>query len=144
MGAATSIIFVTMKVLLWQAPVFHDKHLFVMTKHVFCRDKSMLVTTHFCCDKYLSQQQFLLRQKYFVVTNINFLLRKFCCGNLTFVTTKDVFCHDKRMFVATEVLFATKMILVAALADDRDWPCGVQYQCLALWRTMPVLGCRAV
>ena len=44
-GAATSVIFVTTKVLSPQMHVCGDKHLFVMTKHIFCCDKSMLVAT---------------------------------------------------------------------------------------------------
>ena len=37
----------------------------------------------------------------------------FCCGKNTFVETKDVFRRDKHVFVAT------KMVLVAAPANDR-------------------------
>ena len=83
-GAATSIIFVTAKVLLWQNTSFvatkvcssrqayfcQDKHMFVMTKcvfcpNVFCCNNSMLVTTKllvtnaWCRNKYLSQQSFV-------------------------------------------------------------------------------------
>ena len=58
--------------------IFSDKHNFVMTKHVFCCKKSMLVLTKLlsrqtrvCCDKYLWQQKF---------------------------------CHDKHTFVATKMI----------------------------------------
>ena len=78
-----------------------DKLTFVTTKHVFCRDKSMLVRT-----TKLSQQ------KNIVATNVLFVQQKFCCSKHTFVMTKDVFCYDKHMFVMT------KMILVAAPAND--------------------------
>ena len=44
-GTATSMIFVTTKVLSPQMHVCGDKHLLVMTKHIFCCDKSMLVAT---------------------------------------------------------------------------------------------------
>ena len=77
MGAATSIIFVTTKVLSWQTQVCHDKHLswqmyichdkkyaccenyfgFVTTKHTFCH-KSMLVAT-----KLLLWQNYVCRDK---------------------------------------------------------------------------------
>ena len=64
-GAATSIIFVT-------------------TKHVFCRYKSMLVATKVC----FSRQNYC-RDK------IMFLSRQmFCRDKHTFVATKDVFCRD--------------------------------------------------
>ena len=71
-GVATSIIFVRTKVLSWQkyacrnksfvvtslhlsrqTCVGHDKSKFVTTKHVFCRDKSMLSWQLFCCDKHV-------------------------------------------------------------------------------------------
>ena len=55
----------------------------------------------------------LLRQKYFVSTNIILPGQKFCRGKYTFVATKDVLCRDKPVFVAT------KMILVAAPANDK-------------------------
>ena len=40
-GAGTSIIFVMTKVLSQQRRVFRNKYVFVVTKHVFCHDKSM-------------------------------------------------------------------------------------------------------
>ena len=59
------------------------------TKHVFHRDKSMLVVTRNCREK------------------------------IMFVATKDVFCRDKRMFdTQSKTFLATKMILVAAPAND--------------------------
>ena len=45
--------------------VRRDKHVFVTTKHVFCRGKSMLVAT-----KLLSLQNYVCRDNTFVVTNI--------------------------------------------------------------------------
>ena len=72
-----------------------------MTKHVFCRDKSMLVLT-----------KVLLQQQNIVTANVILLRQKFCCSKHTFVMTKDVFCHDKHVFVVT------KMMLVAAPASD--------------------------
>ena len=142
-----------------------DKHLFFMTNTCLSWQNMSFVVTKVC-----------LSQHIFVATNI--------CHNNSFVTTK-IFCGDKHKYFATKVLsrqsyfchnkrcvlswqthvccnrsfVATKMILVAALADDRDWPCAIQCQCLglvaynasdwpcgiqcqwlALWHTMPVSG----
>ena len=91
--------------LLWQK-FCRDKHVFVATKHVFCRDKI------FCVDKT------------FVVTNI-------CHNKHNFVVTKVLswrtwffFCNKRHVFVATKVcllwqnfccnkimFFATKLCL---------------------------------
>ena len=76
-GAAISIIFVVTEVLSQQTCVCHDKHMFVTTKHVFCRNKSMPATT-----KLLSQQNYV-------------------CHDKTIVTTKILSQH---MFVRTKVL----------------------------------------
>ena len=82
------------------------EHVFVTTKHIFCRDKGMLVAT-----KLLSRQNatsiLLLRQKScfvatdtcFVATNTCFVATNTCLSQLNF-------CRDK------------KMILVAAPAND--------------------------
>ena len=87
-----------------------DKHVFVATKHVFCRNRSMLVVK-----KLLSQQTYFCHDKTFVATNIchdkhfvatKVLLRQayFCCNKHMFVTTKHNFCHNKSMLVASVVL----------------------------------------
>ena len=58
-GRSTSIIFVTTNT--------RDKHVFVATKHVFCRDKNMLVVINF-----LSRQNYVSRDKdVFVVTKLS-------------------------------------------------------------------------
>ena len=93
--------------------------MFVTTKHSFCCDKIMQVSflsqqTHACCDKYLSQQKFCCDKHIFVTPRKRFLRQTYFCH------TKEVFCHDKLMFVAKKTVVATKMILVAALASDRD------------------------
>ena len=80
----TNIIFVVTKVLSQQA------YFFLASKHIFCHEKSMLVAI-----KLLSQQTCLLRQKYFVMTNIILLWQTFCCSKHAFVTTKDMFCRNK-------------------------------------------------
>ena len=74
--------FVTTKVLSWQAYFCCDKHVpFVITKHIFCRGKSMLVMTEplswqtcVCCDK--------IHKHNFITTKV--LLKQ------------AYFCHDKR------------------------------------------------
>ena len=46
-------------------------NVFVMTKHFFGRDKSMLTTTEYLCrDTYLSQQTRVCHDKGFVMTSI--------------------------------------------------------------------------
>ena len=81
-GAATSVIFVA-------------------TKHVFCRDKSMLVATkqdNFCRDKR------------------HFVRQKFCPDKHTFVATKDVYVFVPPMtegwLVEVPVIAHVWMILV--------------------------------
>jgi len=106
-GAATSVIF-----------VLTMKYVFVMTKPVFWRDKSMLVakkllimfvtTKYFChnktfvvtnicrdnrvyCDNtFVSTSLFLSRQAYFCATNNVFVATK---------VTKAQFCHDKIIII---------------------------------------------
>ena len=109
-GAATSIIFVTTNTFLSrQTRVCHNKH-------IFCHNKSMLVTTKLllpqndvCRDKYLSWQKFLTKDV-------------FCHDNHVCLSQQN-FCEDKIMFVATKVLSRQKyfvatniiLILVAAI-----------------------------
>ena len=98
-SVATNACLSRQTILSRQAYFYRDKHVFVTTIHVFCRDKSMLV------------------------------------ANRTFVATfvaTEIFCHDKHNFVATKTFVtasiflsrqktcfvATKMILVAAPAND--------------------------
>ena len=92
-GAATSIIFVMTKVCLLRHNFYTTnllllgQHVFVATKHVFCRDKSIFVTT-----KVLSQQAYSCYNKRCV------LLQQTC-----------VFC-DKHMFVVTKLLLQQKYL----------------------------------
>ena len=79
----------TNPILLRQAYFCRDKHVFVATKHVFCRDKSMLAAT-----KHFSRQ------------NI-FLATKVC-----------LFCREKRRVKKTCQKDVSKMILLAAPAND--------------------------
>ena len=81
-GAATSIIF-------------------VVTKHVFCRYKSVFVAT-----KLLLWQTCFCRNKY------NFCRDKFTSITTNiFVATKHVFCCDKNMLVMIKVLSRQKFLL---------------------------------
>ena len=130
-GAATSIIVVT-------------------TKHVFCRNKSMLAVT-----KRLSQQYYVCRNKIFwlqqnfvmintcllwqayfchdrtrfVATNIFLLQQHFChdkyyvCHDKTFATTKDMFCHDRHVFVTTNMC-----LLWQNFCHDENVTCDISHQ----------------
>ena len=69
----------------------------------------------------LSRQNtsFVVTKVCLVATKLCLSRQKFCRDKHTFVATKDVFCR-KIMFVATNKTFvATKMIIVAAPANDR-------------------------
>ena len=91
-----------------------DKHVFIMTKHFFCHDKSR---QNFCHDKIM-----FAATKIFCHDKHNFVMTKL---QHTFVVTKDMFCCNKHVFchdkqVCHDKFFvATKMILVAAPANDR-------------------------
>ena len=58
--------------------------MFVVTKHIFCHDKSMLVATKLY-DKHIFVVTKVLSSQIFVVTNRILLRQKFCCDKLTFV-----------------------------------------------------------
>ena len=62
---------------------------FVTTKHVFCRDKSMLVA--------LSRPNCVYRGKTFVATNTCFVSTSIP------LSRQKTFCRDKHMFIATKV-----------------------------------------
>ena len=74
---------------------FCDKHIFVVTKHIFYRDKSMIVMTKlFCCNKHNFVTTKLLSQAYF-------------CHD------KRPFCDDKHVFVMTKVCLSWQIVFVA-------------------------------
>ena len=77
-----------------QTGVCLDKHVFVETKHVFCRDKIMFVETIF------------LRQI-------------FCRNKHVFFATSILLSRQKTYFVPTKLFVSTKMILMVAPASDR-------------------------
>ena len=115
-GAATSIIFVATKVLLRQTRICRE-NVFVETKHVCCRDKSML-----------AERKLLLRQNYVCRDKI-FLSRqkqtRVCRDKHTFVATRDVFVAtqlslSRQMFVVTNVLSQQAYAFVAAAANDNS------------------------
>ena len=88
---------------LWQQKFCRDKHVFVPTKDVFCHDKSMLVATYFCRDKFFISIN-ICRDKQFCPDKTRLLSRqKYAC--------RDNFCHDKKLFVATKIFCATNIIL---------------------------------
>ena len=126
--AATS--FVATKVCLSrrQKYVCHDKHIFVATnmilslqnicryKHTFVATNIILSCQNIFCLKYACRDKHV-----FVATNI--------CLDKRFVTTK-IFCRDKHNFVCRDKTFVkTKMMLVAAPANDRHSPLMLFFLC---------------
>ena len=89
---------------------------FVVTKHVFCHNKSMLVVT-----KVLSQIKIrLLRQNFCVTTNIILSQQKFCYDKHTFVAPKDMFCCDKLVFAVTKVSFMKSILLLQCMPMTQE------------------------
>ena len=126
-GAATSIIFVATKKLLQQTRVCCNKHLFVATKHVSCRNKSMLAVTKLCSwqnlwqnlchDRYLSRQTHVCRGRTFVTTKIlaaapasdNF--RPWWSADHVF-HTRNVFCECSQVESLCMCFFLYKCFLI--------------------------------
>ena len=109
-GAATSIIFVAIKVLSRQpcVCVCRDKTRLLSRQKYACRDKIMFVAANTCT--FVSTKGVFLRvcrdKSKLVATKIMFVATNIC-------RDKNMFCRrDKHNFVAT------KMILVAAPAND--------------------------
>ena len=129
-GAATSIIFVMTNTCLLQ-----QNMCFVMTK-VCLSQQNLCHDKHVCCDK----TSFVVTKNMLVAANMTNVLsrqtilsqQKFCHVKHTFVATKDVLCHNKHVFAAhvchdkTSVM--TKMILMAAPANDRHRPADTDWQ----------------
>ena len=112
----------------------------IMTKHVFCRDKSMLVAT-----KVLSQQ------KYFVATNIILSRQKFCHSKHAFVETKDTFhwnkhvCCVKHMCVETNILsqqnrYLWKLLPMMKSSTTHSYQCVQYFQKSIHWYGHQPLG----
>ena len=77
----------------------NDKYVFVTSKHVFCRDKSMLAATkYFCRDKYLSQ---LKKKKNVFRDKLTFVGTKLCLS-------QQNICRDKHVFISTNILFVCR------------------------------------
>ena len=116
------------------------RHMFVMTKHIFCYDKHAFVATkvcllqqNFCHDKIVCCDKYLSRQKFCCDKHICFSQQTlFYWDKHIFVETKDVFCRNKRTFVAINMCLSQqkfycnkkKKILVAAPANDRPPRCS--------------------
>ena len=77
----------------------------------FCRGKSLVMTK-----RLFPWQKYACRAKTFVATKL------YLSKQNSFVATKDVFCHDKHVFVMTKPFVLTKMLLVAAPANDNPQP----------------------
>ena len=106
------IMFVVTKRLLRQTHICRDKHTFVGTKDVLCCDKHVSGATkvslswqNFCRDKIMFvTRKVLLRQAYF------------CCNKRCVLSRQTRVCCNK-------AFVATKMILVAAPANDNIQLC---------------------
>ena len=109
---------------------------FVMTKHVFCRNKTFVATKVFCHKTFVVTNICSVKN-YFVATSLvttkvclsgqNFCCDKFwfiatnICHNKDhiFVMTKDVFCHDKHTFVMTNTCFSQQKFCCTSAARNR-------------------------
>ena len=94
--------------LLWQK-FCRDKHVFVATKHIFCRDKifcvdKTFVVTNICHNKHNFVVTKVLSWRtcfFFATKDMCLLQRKYACCDKTFVATKLCFsqqnyvCHNK-------------------------------------------------
>ena len=67
---------------------------------IFCHDKTFVTTN-------------VGHNKSFVATNTCLSQQNLCCIMHTFVVTKDVFCHDRHMFVLTKLFVVTKLCLLS-------------------------------
>ena len=95
----------------YQVRVCGDKHVLVATKHVFCRDKSMLAPRqNVCRHKIMFVSTKLMSRKYLSRQ------RRDCCDRYLsrqfFVTTNILLSRQKTRFVTIKVkLVATKLCL---------------------------------
>ena len=94
-GAATSIISVATKVL------SRDKHVFVATNICLSRQYTSFAATKIC----LSRQTLFCRDNY-------------VCVATKVLSRQAYFCRDKRRVCRDKTFAATKIILVAARAND--------------------------
>ena len=116
--------------------------IFVMTKDVFCRSKSVLAVTNV-----LSQQDYVCCNEHtFDMTQLLLWQTRVCHNEHTFVTTKDLFFCDKCVFVTTKVsllqqkfccnknMFVTTKLLLQQTYFCRNKRCVLSNTCL-LWQT---------
>ena len=97
-GAATSIIFVFCR----------GKHV----KHIFCRDKSMLVMTNLLSrQNYVCRDKTFLSQQIFVMTNMCMSQQRFCRNKQHMFCHDKHVCRDKRVFVTTKLLSRQNLYL---------------------------------
>ena len=99
-----------------------NKHMLV-TKHVFCHNKSMLVATKLLSwQHYVCHNKHLSRQAYFSCDKRCVLSWQTCvCWNKTFVVTK--------VFVVTQKKIASKLLLQQAyFCVCKNYTCGGSHQ----------------
>ena len=115
--------------LLWQTCVCHDKtYLFFMTMVCLSRQ-------NFCCDRVI----FVVTKLF--VTNMQtcLLWQMFCCNKHAFIMTKDMFWHDKLLFVMTKVCLSWQkfyfdkiMFVMTNIFHDKSF---VSWQNILSWQT---------
>ena len=127
--------------------------MFVITKDIFCRDKSMLVMTKtfvakiFCCDKYmfvatkvLSRQAYFCCDKYmFVATKVLSRQAYFCCDKRRLLSQWKYACHDKIMFVMTNICCLNKsFVMTSILLSSQQKTCFVMTNMCLSWQKLYV------
>ena len=131
-------ILTTSTLLCWHY-VYHRQ---VVTKHVFCCDKSMLVVTkvllrksYGCCNKiFLSQQNFCHGKHNFVATSILLLWQTHVCSDKTHVLSWQKYaCWDKT-FVMTNIFFCDKGFVSTSILLFPQKMCSVMINTCLSWQ----------
>ena len=151
----------TSLLLSWQKHVCHNKTWVLSQQKYACRDKTFVETklclsrqTHakvdlswqnFCQDNIMLVATNVCPDKTFVPTKICLSRQTFYHKKHTFVTTKDVFCHDKHvhMFVATNTFVTTKLFSWQNDTDgcSRQWWFTLHLIKLMVFSRLPLCPC---
>ena len=95
-GSCHNIMFVVTNVLMQQTHVLSQQKMWFVMTNVFVATKVLVVTK-------LLQQLFVMTKVTFCGDKHTFLWQIFFYDKYTFVVTKDMFWHNKHVFVATKV-----------------------------------------
>ena len=102
-----------------------NKHVFVMTNTYLSQENISFVMTKTCfCNKSFVMTKLCLLQQTCVCHDKTFVATNICHNKHNFVATRCVLsqqmcvCHDKHVFCGDKTFVATKMMLVAAPAND--------------------------